>query len=82
MLMKTVNGKGTKMIHGGGRYTFQPNEVKDCPESMLSAFRGVLVAVNNISPPIHTMMIMPIIRVNNEIDEPKVKKVIKTKKKK
>jgi hypothetical protein len=47
MLMKTVHGQSTTMIHRGVRYTFEGGVAQDVPASMLSAYRGVLEVVGN-----------------------------------
>ena len=43
MLLKVKDGVPNRMIHKGIWYNFAPGEVKDVPETMLLAFRGVLV---------------------------------------
>lgn len=48
MLMKTVDGMATRMFHKGIRYIFERNEVKDVPDTMLAAFRGVLISAEPI----------------------------------
>jgi len=85
MLLKTKDGLANRMIHKGIWYQFLENEVKDCPSTMLSAFRGVLIMaeqrVKDITqPPIkEEKSSMPIISVDSITKEPTPKKVVKKK---
>lgn len=94
MLIKVKDGMPVRMIHEGGRYHFSAGEIKDCPASMLSAFRNVLVSAEpkpQQSEPARIIK-MPIINISSEaspvkipVDVPKpakTKKVSKKRKKK
>lgn len=87
MLMKVKDGVVSSMFHEGVKYYFDKGEIKDCPPNMLSAFRGVLVQAEPTARVIEIprMLKMPIIQVNTEkidkVDEKKVKKTTKKKKK-
>jgi hypothetical protein len=48
MLLKTKNGLGVRMIHDGRWYNFSNGEIKECPDNMLQAFKGVLVQAESI----------------------------------
>lgn len=81
MLIKVKSGMPERMIHEGVRYYFAEKEIKDCPESMLSAFRGILVQAEQ--PAVIPYMIkMPIIQVNDKQDKIVIKKKTSKKKKK
>ena len=64
MLMRTIDGSATKMLHKGIWYEFRRGEVKEVPESMLMSFRGVLVSAE---PP---KVILPKLTIINAQTEP------------
>jgi len=66
MLIKVENGMSARMIHKGVRYYFAEKEIKDCPPSMLSAFRGVLVSAEPQQTEPSRIIKMPIIQVRQE----------------
>jgi len=79
MLVKVKDGMANRLIHRGVRYYFAPNEVKECPSSILSGYRGILVSAESHKvieeQPVQKM---PII----QIEIPKIKIPIKGKSKK
>jgi len=85
MLLRVKDGIPNRMIHKGIWYNFGKDEVKDCPSTMLSAFRGVLIMAEQRVKDItqsstkEEKLIMPIISVDNTPKEPTIKKVVKKK---
>lgn len=77
MLVKVKDGSSVRMIHEGKWYNFSNGEVKDCPDSILSAFGGILVQAlqqTRIFPTkITPMKIIP-------VEQPKIKIPAKKKK--
>lgn len=81
MLLKTKDGTATRMIHDGRWYNFSSGEVKDCPNNMLQAFRGVLVQAEptRVSPRIIPFKPLPIIPLESAKIKIPSKKNIKKK---
>jgi hypothetical protein len=76
MLVKVKDGSAVRLIHAGIRYYFNKNEIKDCPESILSGYRGLIVSAETRIQPVPEPVIeykkqqkMPVI----DAEEPKIK---------
>jgi hypothetical protein len=70
MLVKVKDGNPVRLVHEGVRYFFNKNQVKDCPESILLGFRGVLVSAEEEPNKIR------IVKVDEAINNLNSKKII------
>jgi hypothetical protein len=85
MLVKVKDGTPTSLFHEGVKYHFAKGQPKECPESILMAYRGLLIPVQKpvVVPP-KAPERMPIIQIEQltKIKIPIKVKSIKKKKNK
>lgn len=79
MLVKIKDGSAMRMAHEGKWYNFNKGEVKECPESIIPAFRGFVIPAQPKAVATQVVIKVPSTMPIINAEQPKIKIPVKIK---